>query len=328
VAIAERLGGTVRRFFHPQGEPSKAPNTPFFENLTLGFVVEDAEGNTVAQCVDDLTLQDDLDRQHPPQPGWYRIVSDDTRFLRLTMRQANAADPLSTVLHPIARLFGTTPAEGEGGMIRVADEAGKPIVLGAPLPGERERPCELITPPIESDHLERLETLLDLARSLDFSVPVEGAIHLHFDAAPLCSASTVANLVRFFSAHGDTLKKRFDTNPRCHRLGKWPPELLGLVNSPEFGSLEWDAARLQLSQIKLTKYCDFNLRNMVTGDPRKHTFEVRILPVWLDGQKIIEAASIFAAILHWARNGKGQLNPVPADLDEVVGKMLSNKQTA
>src|SRR5271165_5330390 len=69
-AIAEHYGAAVRRFFHPQGEPSKAPNTAFFQNLTLGFVVEDTRGNVpgnvLAQCVDDLTLQDDLDRGYPP----------------------------------------------------------------------------------------------------------------------------------------------------------------------------------------------------------------------------------------------------------------------
>ena len=107
LAIARHEGGRVRRFFHPQGEPSKARNTPFFENLTLGFAVEDARGNLLAQCVDDLTLQDDLDRARAPLPGWYRIVSDDARLLRLVMQHADPAAPLRRVLLPIARLFGT-----------------------------------------------------------------------------------------------------------------------------------------------------------------------------------------------------------------------------
>jgi len=319
LAIAAHYGASVRRFFHPQGEPSKAANTPFFENLTLGFVVEDAQGNVIAQCVDDLTLQDDLDSQHPPQPGWYRIVSDDARLLRLTMRHSDATAPLGAVLGPIAEIFGTEAVEGEGGMMRVADAAGSPIALGATLPGERERPCELITPPLDRDHLERLETLLSLARELGFSVPAEGATHLHFDAAPLCAAATVANLVRFLGVHAEALKERMGTNPRCRRLGTWPAELTELVATPAFLSLAWEDARQQLSQLKLTKYCDFNLLNMVRGVAAKHTFEVRILPVWLDGHRTVKAATQFAAILHWAREGGGVLRPIPEDLDEVIG---------
>ena len=315
VAIADHFGGSVRRFFHPQGEPSKAKNTPFFENLTLGFIVADEEGNIFAHCVDDLTLQEDLDHKQSPQPGWYRIVSDDARLLRLTMCHADAEAPLNEVLLPIAELFGTEPKEGAGGMIRVSDDSGAPIVIGAPLPGERERPCELITPPIDSDHLEHLESLLGLANSLDFSIPAEGAIHLHFDAAALCDAATIANLVRYLDAHSGALKERFGTNPRCRRLGKWPNELIELVNSPGFVDLGWEETREQLSQIKLTKYCDFNLINLVRRAPDKYTFEVRILPVWMDGRKIFEAAKFFAGILNWAKDCHGQLKTVPTDLE-------------
>jgi hypothetical protein len=313
VAIAAHAGAQVRRIFHPQGEPSKVPGTPVFENLTLSFVVEDAQGNLLAQCVDDLTLQDDLDRQHPPQPGWYRIVSDDARLLRLIMHHADPAAPLQTVLEPIAALFGTRIEHGEGGMVRVKDESGASIAIGAPLPGERERPCELITPPIESDHLDRLESLLGLARSLGFGIPAEGAIHLHFDATPLCSASAVANLVTLLGLHGETLKQHMGTNPRCRRLGAWPQALFELIASPTFIHLAWADAQEQLAQLQLTKYCDFNLRNLVHSVPNKHTFEVRILPVWLHGEKIVEAASLFAAILQWACEEGRQRKPVPAD---------------
>ncbi|MFT5467214.1 MAG: hypothetical protein ACI8UO_002318 [Verrucomicrobiales bacterium] len=315
-AIAKHYGGNVRRFFHPQGEPSKAKNTPFFENLTLGFIVDDDEGNIFAWCVDDLTIQEDLDQKQPSQPGWYRIVSDDARLLRLTMCHADATEPRESVLLPIADLFCTEAKVGEGGMIRVSDEAGAPIAIAAPLPGERERPCELITPPIDSDHLEYLETLLGLARSLDFSVPAEAATHLHFDAASLCDAATIANLVRFLNAHSDALKEMIGTNPRCRRLGKWPAELIELVESQDFVESDWESARKQLSQVKLTKYCDFNLINLVHQNPDKHTFEVRILPVWLDGRKTFEAATLFAKILNWAKENDRQLKSVPSDLTD------------
>ena len=321
-AIADRHGGIVRRFFHPQGEPSKAKNTPFFENLTLGFVVEDDAGNIIAQCVDDLTLQDDLDSKHPPQPGWYRIVSDDPRLLRLTMRQTDATQPLKTVLNPIADLFGTSTEQGENQMVRIADQAGAPVVLGATLPGERERPCELITPPIRSNHKEYLEDLLGIVRDLGFTIPVEAALHLHFDGASLCDAATIANLIRLLGIHTEPLKDRFHTNPRCRRLGMWPAALFDLIGSPAFARLQWQDAKELLGEINLTKYCDFNILNLVRDIPDKHTFEVRILPVWLDAEKITTAAKIFSTILHWAKGGNRAFLPIPDSIDEIVDNTL------
>ena len=62
VALAEDVGGEIRRCFYPQSEPSLVPNTPVFHNLVLGYDTYDREGRRYARCVDDLTLQADLDR--------------------------------------------------------------------------------------------------------------------------------------------------------------------------------------------------------------------------------------------------------------------------
>ena len=299
-SIAEANNGTVRRIFYPQSEPSKVPGTPLFHNLTLGFEVIDRQGNLIAKCVDDLTLQDDLDKSHPSKPGWYRIVSDDTRFLQLITCQAKAEQSKSEVLHPIADLFGTHVEQGVEGMVRVADNTGNPIAIAAPLPGERERPCELITPPIDTNHLEKLEVLLKTARLLNFTIPVEGATHIHFDALPLCSAHVFANLVNVFYAHGGNLKRLVGTNAKCRRLGNWNISLLKLVNESSFRELPWQQARTKIAKLELTKYCDFNLKNLIHPVPDKLTFEARIFPVWLDSQPIIEAAALCEAILRYA----------------------------
>src|SRR5688572_31097924 len=81
VALAEDVGGEIRRCFYPQSEPSLVPNTPVFHNLVLGYDAYDREGRRYARCVDDLTLQADLDRNAAAKDGWYRIVSDDSRLL-------------------------------------------------------------------------------------------------------------------------------------------------------------------------------------------------------------------------------------------------------
>jgi hypothetical protein len=319
--IAQQHDGIVRPFFHPQSEPSKVPGKPLFQNLTLGFEVIDSQnGAMIAQCVDDLTLQDDFDKSHPPQPGWYRIVSDEGRLLRLIMQQANPEAPLSEVLVPIAHLFGTEPKTGQGDMVRVADDTGASIAIAAPLPGERERPCELITPPIDSHHLDYLESLLAIARSMGFTVPNEGAIHIHFDAEPLQSTPVLVNLMRLLWHFGTDLRHKVGTNTRCRRLGKWHQELYQFVQKPYFIHLPWEEAKERLAKFEITKYCDFNIKNLIHPTPAKHTFEVRIFPVWLHGQPIIEAAALFEAILRWAMDFKENtpIKNIPPDIKTLL----------
>lgn len=310
--IAEHIGGTVRPFFLPQSEPSKVPGKPIFHNLTLGFEVCDANDVLVAKCVDDLTLQSDFDRTATPRPGWYRIVGDDPRLLRLIARLARAELPLPEALGPVAELFETEPTEGEGGMFRIADEVGAPICIGAPLPGERERPCELITAPLERDHRERLTELLDHAHALKFTLPNESATHIHFDAEPLKRPRTIANLVHLLSGHNRGLKRLLQTNPANRRLGSWSKPLFELVRRRDFlEETDWTVAREQLAQLKLSKYRDFNLKNIAHGFRDRHTFEVRILPGYLEVEPIIEAAALFEAILRQASEPDRAQRPLP-----------------
>jgi hypothetical protein len=126
-AIARDLGGRAPRCFHPQTEPSAVPGKPVFHNLTLGFDVHDGSERLVARCVDDLTLQADLDRGARPLPGWHRIVSDDPRLLSLVMAQCDAQAARETVLAPIARLFGTALTHEDADVIRLADRLSEPI---------------------------------------------------------------------------------------------------------------------------------------------------------------------------------------------------------
>ena len=301
-AIAQQSNGSVHRIFHPESEPSKVPGTPIFENLTLGYQVEAADGSQIAQCVDDLTLQQDLDSTVHPKDGWYRIVSDDRRILQLVKHHCNPEDPLPHVLRPLAKLFGSTVEAGDEGIHRVADQTGASVALAARLPGERERPCELITAPIEHHHGQQIEQLLAPARELGFGLPQEAAVHLHFDAKPLCSARAISNLVQLLWNQGEGLKQEFGTNPHCVRLGPWPTELLEMVCQVEFLALPWTLAKQALASIPLTKFCDFNLVNLIREPAHKHTFEVRILPPTLDVEPVLRAALRFQTILERAQN--------------------------
>lgn len=303
--LAERLaaqaGGRIRPYFLPQSEPSQVDGVAVFHNLTLAYAVEDADGELVACCVDDLTLQADLDRHQPPEPGWFRVISDDMRLLRLVQRHGRADSGARAAVEGVAALFGTEVQQGEGGMLRVFDESGASVAIAAPLPGERHRPCELITPPMVADHAARLQALLEPARELGFTLPQEAASHIHFDGVTLQSAFLLRNLVRFLSTEGEILKRMVGTNPRCVRLGAWPETLIDTVEATDFLSLPWSVARERLLKAKLSKYCDYNLVNLVLDLPGKSTFEVRVLPGMQEPTEVIAAAALFEAVLRRAR---------------------------
>lgn len=294
------INGSIARFFHPQSEPSKVPNAPIFENLTLGFAVLDSQGNLIAQCVDDLTLQQDCQQDMPAKPGWYRIVSDDRRLLELVKQQCDPKSSIKEVLQPIARLFNTQPEYGQDNMVKVIDSNGSPIAIATPLPGERERTCEIITPPLQNNYLESLEKLLNPALDLGFTIPQEGAIHIHFDAVALASTRVFCNLVNILWTHGNNLRCLVKTNVHCQRLGKLPESLWELVNQPGFQQLSWSEAKTQLTKLPLSKYCDFNLKNLVYALPDKYTFEARIFPICLEAEFILLAAELIQGILNQA----------------------------
>ena len=297
---AERVGGSVRTFFHPQSELSLVPDVPVFENLTLGFEALDATGRPIAKCVDDLTLIEDLERETAPVPGWFRIVSDDRRLLELVMRTGRADQGPREALEPIAKLFGVEPEEFPGGIVRVCDRMRAPIAIASALPGERERPCEIVTPPIATEHEARLEALLAPARELGFTLPVEAATHIHYDGAKLRDAHAFRNLVRVVETWSGAMKKLVGTNPRCRRLGGWSEELHEVVEAPGFGELTWDEAKAQLAEVGLTKYCDVNLKNIVHDVPDKPTIEIRVLPGLIETAPILDAAALFEGVLRLA----------------------------
>ncbi|MBX3161866.1 MAG: amidoligase family protein [Deltaproteobacteria bacterium] len=305
-ALAERLagpGGSVRAFFHPQSELSLVPDTPVFENLTLGYEARDAAGALVGRFVDDVTLQDDLDREAAPRDGWFRVVSDDARLLQLVARVGRAdAGPLEAVAE-VARLFGTEPDVFPGGMVRVVDRNSAPIAIATPLPGERERPCEIVTPPISEDHAARLDALLAPARALGFTLPAEAATHIHYDREALRDARVFRDLVRLVAPWAEALKALVGTNPRCRRLGPWPDDLHDVVEAPGFAALAWPDARERLAELQLTKYCDVNLKNVVHDVVDKPTIELRILPGHATSRPILEGAALFEGFLRGAIAG-------------------------
>lgn len=303
-AIAQRLadahGGTVVPVFHRDSEPSLVPGTPVFDNLSVGFEVHGPRG-WLARCVDDLTLQADLDRVCAPKPGWWRVVSDDRRLLHLVARHGRADGTIEEALAPLAALFGTSLEMGTNGIVRVSDPDGASVALGAPLPGERERGCELVTAPMHD--WSELHELLEPLEDCGLVVAKESATHLHVDGRAFEDARVFADLVELWTEHGEALKDAVGTNPRCRRLGAWPPHLLVAVRQPDFRGLPWCDARARLQTLGLSKFVDLNLKNIVHPRPDKRTVEVRVLPGLRRGAEVVEAAAPFLALLSRACRG-------------------------
>jgi hypothetical protein len=298
--LAAHYKGSVVPFWHPQVEPTKIPGTPLFHNLTQGFSVLDAQGKKIAHTVGDLTIQKQLNRNISALPGWVRIVSDDLRLLLLTARNASPINDLSTMLSPIADLFGTKTKKHDQ-IVRVEDEFQSSIVLGAPMPGERERVCEVVSGILENPTLKDVNTLIAPAKKLGFLIPIESATHIHFCAKPLQNAHTLRSLIHLLHGYRWVLRSILHTNPHCIRLGSWPEELFHTIEQPDFLSSSWEQVQQKIRPLPLTKFCDFNIKNLIHGFTNKNTFELRILPGLMESEPVLEAVSLFMHIFECAK---------------------------
>jgi hypothetical protein len=295
-AVAARVGGRVERGFHRDSEPSAVPGMAAFRHLTPAFAVLDADGAPLCSVVDDVTIVAGLDVHATPLPGWHRVITDDPRLLNLLAELCDPDAELADVLKPVAELFGTAVTQAGRSIHKVVDVDGASVAMAAPLPGERHRPAEVVTAPLERDHGAALERLLHPARDLGFTVPVEAAVHLHFDAGPFRTPRALANLVTLFSAWRSALWQLLGTNPACRRLAPPPAALVELAPSMrELGS--WAEALDALAGIELTKYCDVNLLPLVRAPSVKDTLEIRILPGALTTEEIMWRAALVEGLL-------------------------------
>ncbi|MDR7383043.1 amidoligase family protein [Promicromonospora iranensis] len=294
-AVAARGGGRVHRSFHTDSEPSPVPGVGVFRHLSPAFDVVDGAGAPVARLVDDITLVSDLTgtTARPGHSGWYRVLCDEPRLLRLIERCADPYAALADVLAPVAELFGTQ-VELRGGSARVNDATGATVAVVMPLPAGRERPCEVITPPITTDHGRRLDELLTPARDLGFTVPAEAAVHLHLDGASFRRSPAFANLVRLFGHWREPLWEALGTNAACRRLAPLPGELVRLVERED---QSWAELRAAARGLGLTKYADVNLTQLVAASPVRDTVEVRLLPGALDASDIVGRAVLVERLL-------------------------------
>jgi hypothetical protein len=314
--LAGRCAGRVRPVWHHDSEPSLVAGLGRFLHLTRGYEVRRGDGSLLCTLVDDVTLIAGLDPRAPAPAGWYRILSDDPRLLGLLSAQCDPGAPLHSVLDPAAQLWATTVQQLDD-VHRLNDPAGATIALAAPQGGERERPCEIVTPPITDDHHGALEELLGPARDLGFTIPREAAVHLHLDGAPFRQPHALANTVRLFAHWREALRTVLQTNPACRRLAPLPEPLVAATDGvPTITDL-----RKAATDGGLTKFFDINLTQVLTDTPLRDTIEVRILPGAIDADAIVNQAALLELLLSRCLDTEPFPAP-PADPDDAVSQLL------
>jgi hypothetical protein len=286
--LATALGGEARPGFHRDTEPSHSDRWPRLHHLSQAVLVTGGQDQPRCRLVDDITIRDELDRLAGPTAGCHRVITDDVRIIRLAQRVLEPGAPIDTVLVPLAKLFATEVTPESRDRFRVADRGGSTVAMVVPQGAERERVCEVVTAVIDRDHRRALAQLLEPARAAGFTVPVEAAVHLHLDADLFRQGPRFAQLVRLFATRRDWLREHFGTNPRCRRLGPVPDEIVALVDEPGFEARPWPEIEATLAAMKLTKFRDLNLANLVRRTAGKDTVEIRILPGSIDPDAIID----------------------------------------
>jgi hypothetical protein len=103
----------------------------------------------------------------------------------------------------------------------------------------------------------------------------------------------------------------FRTNYKCIRLGRWHQSIFELVEKPWFPTLSWEQVKDEFKRLPLTKYCNYNLINIIHDIQEKPTFEVRILPSTLDPFEITCAASVIETLLLMARSSMSYRQTLP-----------------
>jgi hypothetical protein len=327
--LAARCGGRVQPVWHSDSEPSLVPGLGRFLHLTQGFDVRRGDGSLLCTLVDDVTLLADLDPRTAALPGWFRILSDDPRLIRLITAHSDPGGTLDEALDATARLWGTA-VQRIGSVYRLNDPAGATIALAAPQGGERERPCEIVTPPLTGDHGAALEELLGPARELGFTVPREAAVHLHLDGAPFRQPHALANVVRLFAHWREPLRTLLQTNPACRRLAPLPEPLVAATA----GEVSQDDLRKAAADGGLTKFFDVNLTQLLTDTPMRDTIEIRILPGAVHADDILNRAGLLELLLDRCLDPEpfpaAPAEPdagVPALLDVAAGVLADRSET-
>lgn len=283
-ALAQRAGGRVLFGLKHTVDGELSPGVPRCR-LSLACRVLDARSRWLCDVVGDTTIFDELPDDGHTQP---LVFADDTRLSKWLEQRSFQEDPaLQARLSPLLATFDATIEEQPA---RVTDPWGQTLVVLGREPASFGRACEVVTRPLEGDREDVLELVLDAAR--DHDIPIAGALHAHFDAAPWRNTRALAALLVRFAEDRDAIHARLGPNPRCKKLGPPPQDVVRVAREARADTpFHTFAAALMLGGAH--KALDLNILGVIDPLPVQPTLEVRCLPMSKDASAI--ACSLAAA---------------------------------
>lgn len=285
-ALARELGGAVTFGWKYHGAGALPDGRPDCR-LTSAARVE-VKGKWFASFVDDPTLRDDLPERDALS---FAARTDDVRLAAFIERRCWHRDARQR-LHALTTTFDAR--ETEEGLV---DPWGLPLVRWHVEPAERARVCEVVLRPLaDRERPAVLRRVMRRAAALGFTVPLEAAVHAHFDAAPFRSTRALRRLVLEWSAEW---RARFEPNPRCRKLGPFPEPVRRVAReASDDDAFEVIAAGVLLAG--LGRELDLNLLGLVERFPRHPTVEVRCLPGSLDAEATLQRLALAETFLRQA----------------------------
>jgi hypothetical protein len=285
-AIARRVRGHVEHGFKYSSEGRLPDGRPLCR-LSDAVRVVDGRGVLVT-LVDDPTVREGL----PLRPKRRTLAATDDLRIALVAERICWSRRQDTRLEPLARLFGGPAEDGA-----LADAFGHPVVVTLDEPVSWGRVCEFVTRPLgtRADRRQVVELLLSVARELRLAIPAEAALHAHYDAAPWRSTRALRRLILESTDHRAAWHARLSPNPRCLKLGPFPPDVVRVAREGARVAFSTFAAALRLAGAK--KEGDVNVLGVIEPRPRQPTLELRCLPMALDAGSIHASLEAAEALL-------------------------------
>jgi hypothetical protein len=240
----------------------------------------------VATLVDDPTLSVDAGGER-----LQRARADDVRLALWAERHCWATSR-SRRLSPFLTAFDATRSAQ-----RVIDPLGHPLLVLDADDAGRERACEVVLVPLGRPALKKaLRQVCALAAALGFTVPREGAVHAHYDAAPFRTTRGLRALILQFTRERDALLAALQPNPHCTKVGPFPRDVVRVAEESTdrtaFGTL-----RAALALAGLQREVDLNLLGLVEPFPRQPTIELRCFPATLDAEATLARLEVTDSFL-------------------------------